>query len=213
MGSDSHYDVLGVDATADRETIRRAYIVLAKDAHPDRNATNESRRDLAADTIRRANEAWSVLGNPDRRAAYDLRMRVPARSSTPSTPYAPAPTPAFRTGQSGVMVSTRTAPLWKWGPIVAMVILLGGILVVSAYSTSRDTTKAEPVPSSVPLAAGQCVFVVFTDSGRAATPTPCTGESSGRVDSIIETPRPCGPGTQSVELYDGKTTLCLVTGR
>jgi hypothetical protein len=208
MTTPSHYEVLGVDPGADRDTIRRAYIVVAKQVHPDRTATESALRIEAAETIRRANEAWTVLSDPDRRADYDRRTRGPVRAAA-SVDSVDRPS----TVTSGVLVPSRTAPLWKWGPVVGLVVLLLGILVFSAYATSHEPVESSPpATAAASLEVGQCVFVVFTDSGRAATPTPCTAQTSGRIDSIVETPRPCRPDTESVQLFDGRTTLCLVPG-
>ena len=61
-----HYRTLGVAATADEAVIRAVYVTLMKRFHPDRNASPETL--LRAQAI---NEAYAVLGDPKRRAAYD----------------------------------------------------------------------------------------------------------------------------------------------
>jgi len=61
----SHYEVLQIDPQASQEVIHGAYRALLKNArvHPD----------LGGDAARAAaiNEAYAVLGDPERRAAYD----------------------------------------------------------------------------------------------------------------------------------------------
>lgn len=61
----SHYEVLGVAPHASHDEIRRAYRALAQVHHPDANpdAANASMVDI--------NAAWGVLGDPDKRRAYD----------------------------------------------------------------------------------------------------------------------------------------------
>jgi len=59
----THYEVLGVRPTSDRESVRHAYVVAARRHHPDAGG------DPAA--MRAVNEAWTVLADPDRRARYD----------------------------------------------------------------------------------------------------------------------------------------------
>jgi hypothetical protein len=59
----SHYDTLGVEPGATAEEIRAAYLAGARDAHPDIGGD--------AARMRALNEAWSVLGHPARRSAYD----------------------------------------------------------------------------------------------------------------------------------------------
>jgi curved DNA-binding protein CbpA len=57
------YEVLQVDRAAEPEVIRAAYRTLARKYHPDFGGDP---RQMAS-----INEAWSVLGDPARRAAYD----------------------------------------------------------------------------------------------------------------------------------------------
>lgn len=63
------YKVLQVDPEAEPEVIRAAYVSLAKKYHPDVGLGSAHR-------MVRINEAWSVLGDPARRAAYD-RAGIP----------------------------------------------------------------------------------------------------------------------------------------
>jgi molecular chaperone DnaJ len=61
-----YYDVLGVPRDASNEDIRKAFRKLAFQYHPDRN-----RSDGAADKFKEVNEAYEVLSDADKRAAYD----------------------------------------------------------------------------------------------------------------------------------------------
>lgn len=78
--SGSHYEVLGVTPTADEATLRRAYVALAREHHPDRAGGDAAR-------MRALNEAWATLGDPVRRARYD---RAIARGDTQSVAAHPA---------------------------------------------------------------------------------------------------------------------------
>jgi curved DNA-binding protein CbpA len=69
------YRILQVDPAAEREVIRAAYVCLAKRRHPDAGGTDEGMAVL--------NEAWSVLGDPGRRAAYDTQRRVASAQAAP----------------------------------------------------------------------------------------------------------------------------------
>jgi hypothetical protein len=61
------YDVLGLAAGADRDEVRAAYVDLAKQLHPDRNAGSEQ----AKQRFQEVNQAYELLKDPRRRAAYD----------------------------------------------------------------------------------------------------------------------------------------------
>jgi DnaJ-class molecular chaperone len=73
MPSADFYGVLGVARTASQEDIRRAYRRLVRELHPD-----AAEGDLApadGEQLRAVIEAYSVLGHPERRAAYDRALR------------------------------------------------------------------------------------------------------------------------------------------
>jgi molecular chaperone DnaJ len=61
-----YYEILGVPRSADPESIRNAYRTLAKRFHPDINKKGGSE-----ERFKEINEAYSVLSDPPRRAAYD----------------------------------------------------------------------------------------------------------------------------------------------
>lgn len=61
-----YYELLGIDRNASDEKIKGAFRKLAFKYHPDRN-----RDDGAEEKFKEANEAYEVLSDPERRAAYD----------------------------------------------------------------------------------------------------------------------------------------------
>lgn len=61
-----YYEVLGVSKTATDAEIKRAFKHLALKYHPDRSKTPED-----GEKFREINEAYQVLSDPDKRAAYD----------------------------------------------------------------------------------------------------------------------------------------------
>ena len=62
-----YYEVLGVNRDADEEAIKKAYRRLAMKHHPDRNAGDKS----AEEKFKEAKEAYEILSDADKRAAYD----------------------------------------------------------------------------------------------------------------------------------------------
>ena len=67
MTKRDYYDVLGVDRNADEETIKKAYRKLAMKHHPDRNAGDTK----SEDKFKEAKEAYEILTDANKRAAYD----------------------------------------------------------------------------------------------------------------------------------------------
>lgn len=68
----NYYQILGVPPFSDPETVRAAFRKLARQHHPDLNAGNR----LAEEQFKEINEAYEVLGNPEKRALYDASLKV-----------------------------------------------------------------------------------------------------------------------------------------
>lgn len=62
-----YYEVLGVERGADEAALKSAFRKLAMEHHPDRNGGCED----AAGRFKEINEAYSILSDPQKRAAYD----------------------------------------------------------------------------------------------------------------------------------------------
>ena len=61
------YQVLGVDRNASDDDIKQAYRKLAMKHHPDKNGGSKE----AEETFKAVTEAYDVLKDPQKRAAYD----------------------------------------------------------------------------------------------------------------------------------------------
>jgi curved DNA-binding protein CbpA len=106
------YQLLGVPREASREEVAQAWRRLARAEHPDARP-----RDAAApDRFRVLAEAYEVLGDPARRAAYDRALgsglaepgaEVPAVRVRPPSPAGPGVRP---------LVRAPGRPLWV-GPV------------------------------------------------------------------------------------------------
>ncbi|MBT3219782.1 MAG: DnaJ domain-containing protein [Proteobacteria bacterium] len=60
------YAVLGVDESADQDTIKKAFKKLARKYHPDRNSSSG-----AGERFIEINTAYDILGDPEKRKLYD----------------------------------------------------------------------------------------------------------------------------------------------
>ena len=67
MAKRDYYDVLGASKGASAEELKKAYRTKAKELHPDRNTDNPN----AEAQFKEINEAYHVLKDADKKAAYD----------------------------------------------------------------------------------------------------------------------------------------------
>jgi molecular chaperone DnaJ len=67
MAKQDFYEVLGVSRSASSDELKRAYRKLAMQFHPDRNAGDKN----AEQKFKDINEAYDVLKDDQKRAAYD----------------------------------------------------------------------------------------------------------------------------------------------
>jgi len=67
MAEKTYYEILGVDKTADADTIKKAYRKLSRKYHPDLNPGNEA----AEKKFKEVSEAYDVLSDKKQREEYD----------------------------------------------------------------------------------------------------------------------------------------------
>ena len=159
----THYDVLGVDAGAPIAEVRRAYLALAREHHPDRAGGD-------ALTMQAVNAAWATLSDPGRRAVYDLTLRVGP------TPVAPAEEPVVRTDEEDLLADLADdAPvggrvvLPKWLSLLPVAVFAASIGVGFAGVLFGSTSA---MAGSMALFAASCAmflaapFVALLSSRR-----------------------------------------------
>ena len=67
MAQKDYYKTLGVEKNASADQIKSAYRRLAKQYHPDLHPNDAA----AAEKFKEINEAYSVVGDPEKRGRYD----------------------------------------------------------------------------------------------------------------------------------------------
>ena len=67
MAEKDYYKILGVSENASISEIKKSYRELAKKYHPDKNSGDKN----AEEKFKEINEAYEVLGNPEKKAQYD----------------------------------------------------------------------------------------------------------------------------------------------
>lgn len=146
----SPYDVLGVRLDASGRDIARAYRRLARASHPDARPIDAG----AAARFRAVSDAYELLSDPARRAAYDERQRRSRAAPVPgvSQPSGRRPgSPAFRSPppRSPAPPPRSPAPmpaLWPLGPATAEPVASRPGAAPAAPAVWPGPVRLEPLP-------------------------------------------------------------------
>lgn len=82
MEQRTYYEVLGVEATATRDQIQRAYRALARKLHPDTSAAPD-----ADAHFRELSHAYQTLRDAKKRRAYDASLEEPLSTEPGAGPH------------------------------------------------------------------------------------------------------------------------------
>lgn len=197
MTAPSLYDRLGVAPTASAAEIRNAYRRLARAAHPDHAG---SARDMAV-----LNEAWHVLGDPARRAAYDRTTATPAAGDER------VPFPEVE--HDGDVLEVGEQPAGRAGyliglPWLVVLAALALIFVFTAYASRGGGGDGEPRPDGL-LQRGDCVQLRTGHPAREAT---CSGPHDAVVTDIVTVGATCPRDSEAALGPVGSEHLCLAPG-
>jgi DnaJ domain len=165
-GVGSLYDELGVAPSADQEQLHRAYRRRARELHPDVNDGVES--DAA---MRRLNDVWAVLGDPEVRLEYDQLLR----SEQTAPPTGAGPTPA--SVDAGLLSPLRPEHLGWFRVLRPSVIIPATLLLIfigTAYAGHSPSDGSTPAPT----------VTVRTASPTSGSGTNTAGGASGGVPAV-----------------------------
>lgn len=157
-----HYEVLGVDPAASMQEIRRSYLRLARESHPDFHHDTPEQRRRAETRMREINAAWAVLGDTDERSAYDReRLRAEPGRRRPfhagSTaheawqPFDDAPVAEFD-DRDDRPITSSALPRWlAMVPVLIGIVGVGGLIVGSIVGVTAvvDLALATLIMSAV----------------------------------------------------------------
>jgi DnaJ-domain-containing protein 1 len=126
-----YYSVLGIDSHVTEEEIKKAFRGLARQYHPDVNSSPD-----AEAKFKQINEAYSVLGDPERRQQYDLGLnaaRTTERTQTHPEPNTKDPFGNTRDEFASHDFQKAEQDLRESNTPVTWELLIGELLKVGLY--------------------------------------------------------------------------------
>ncbi len=145
--ANSYYALLGLHPSASPIEIRRAYRELSKRYHPD---TTDLPQAKATQKFQQLNEAYATLSNPEKRLAYDRKIRysnIPVVQPRPGIARSPIHA-QNQTYSSSAYLDATDRPL-SAGEIFALFILgvtfITCIVLAIAVALIRGETSFQPL--------------------------------------------------------------------
>lgn len=169
MSYQDHYGLLGLGRTASLGVIRSAYRSLSQRWHPDRHPQGDY---TSLEMMKRLNNAYRVLSDPELRAAYDEELEGRICGSPPSDK------PSQKAKERG---RSPNALLNMAGTLLFALCVIGAIK--AAWDTSAGTT------AGVLIALGLASLICWHLRNRTSVECSHSGEDLSK-HSLTRAPRP-----------------------
>lgn len=131
----THYDDLGLPASASDEEIREAYLSLVRLMHPDSQRDPTLKR-FAENQMKRVSRAYAVLSDPERRRRYDATLTGDVVESAPSP-----------------VDSKRSAGRWRARALITigwLICAFAGVVGIGWYFSQPAGEPLQPAQASAP---------------------------------------------------------------
>jgi curved DNA-binding protein CbpA len=147
----SYYEDFGVPPHSSPEQIRETYKLLVRLLHPDQH-TDPALKRAAEMQMRRINQAYAVLSDPERRRRYDADFRTPPERLTPPPPERAAPLVIRKITPVGVSTQLQKGmALWIGAAILSLGILFWLSTQAQSQQAQRNLSKSSTGnPAAVP---------------------------------------------------------------
>ena len=224
-----YYKILGVGEKATSAQVTKAYRKLAKKLHPDVNPGDDG----SENRFKQVTAAYDVLGDADKRKAYDEVRRL---GPVPGAGFGTGPSGGFGPGagfaSGGGFGAGHSGRAGRNGPAVNLEDLLGGIFSDGRRSGGPDARKGGDIRTDIHLDFADAM-VGTTTSVPVTGDAPCqacgtTGAKPGTSPQICSDcdgsgvcnenqgmfsfSRPCSTCTGRGSIVDSPCSACVGRG-
>jgi hypothetical protein len=191
----THYELLGVLPQATSSEIREAYRAQARIWHPDQSGTQ------SADKMARLNEAYRILSDPGRRAAYDRDLKGPQVTYSGSAAGRSSDRESVPRGYDEINVPVAPARFpWRFLLFMAS-IGVSFVLINAAFMSPAPQRPVDGVARP-----GSCVRIEPNGDARVVR---CSGAGDLVVHSLIPASQICPVDTLAHRDAQGLGTVCV----
>jgi curved DNA-binding protein CbpA len=157
-----YYAILGVNRSASEMEIKRAYRKLAVRYHPDKNP------DPAAEQLfKEINEAYDVIGDPEKRRLYESRLANPFAEILQQEQQPRHRDPAYR--KSTANAPPQKSERQKILELMAQYLPWANKMIIASFAISVLLTLDYFLPKRVSLEKVLSAETTRTSAGRTAT--------------------------------------------